>query len=160
MVEPLTPRADLPQLPPGLRPMQLSDIPLVHAIEKLSFYSPWRPSYFHRCLNQGCQGWVLETEGEVRAYLIAAHGEGVTHLMNLCVAPPWRRKGLGRNLLRYLIALARQRGARTIILEVRASNRLARDLYQSEGFVELGVRRDYYPAPDGREDARILCLHL
>jgi ribosomal-protein-alanine N-acetyltransferase len=55
---------------------------------------------------------------------------------------------------------ARLRGAQTLFLEVRRTNTVARALYRSFGFEEIGIRRDYYPAARGREDARVLALDL
>jgi ribosomal-protein-alanine N-acetyltransferase len=68
--------------------------------------------------------------------------------------------GLGRRLLRRLLALAHAKGADTAFLEVRKSNTLARALYASEGFCEIGDRRGYYPARNGREDAVVLARAL
>ncbi len=94
-------------------------------------------------------------------------GYGVTsvavdecHLLNVCVHSDWQRQGLGRKLVRRLLNLAIQHGAETAFLEVRQSNTAARALYRRLGFVEVGVRRDYYPIQGGREDALVLSLTL
>ncbi len=83
---------------------------------------------------------------------------GEAELGNLAVARGWRRRGVGRRMLDWALARARERGARRIFLEVRLSNRAAQALYERRGFVQVGLRRRYYRAPT--EDARVLCLDL
>jgi ribosomal-protein-alanine N-acetyltransferase len=90
--------------------------------------------------------------------LLAAAGEA--HLLNLSVAPSWQRHGIGTELTAYAVALARSHGAGKIYLEVRPSNAAARALYVRSGFLEVGIRRDYYPAGNGREDAVVMELEL
>ena len=80
--------------------------------------------------------------------------------MNICVDPDYQKKGLGRYLLRHLVKKSQQTDVDIILLEVRRSNTGAQQLYQSEGFHELGVRKAYYPDADGREDAVILAKYL
>jgi ribosomal-protein-alanine N-acetyltransferase len=85
---------------------------------------------------------------------------GEAHLLNLSVAGPWQRRGLGREILGFVLQLARRRGAQRILLEVRPSNQAARVLYAAAGFTEVATRRGYYPAGAGREDAIVLQLEL
>jgi len=68
------------------------------------------------------------------------------------VAPIHQGRGLGRRMLRRVLALARQREADTAFLEVRASNKGAIRLYQAEGFDEIGLRKGYYPSADASAD--------
>jgi ribosomal-protein-alanine N-acetyltransferase len=89
---------------------------------------------------------------------MAAAGEA--HLLNLSIAERHQRRGHGSALLREAIALARRRAATNIFLEVRPSNQAAQDLYTRFGFRKIAVRRDYYPAPFGREDALVFSLAL
>jgi ribosomal-protein-alanine N-acetyltransferase len=79
------------------------------------------------------------------------------HLIDLIVAPTERRRGFGRALLETLLAHAKARDLRLILLEVRRSNAAARTLYTSFGFEEVGERAAYYA--DG-EDALLFCLTL
>ena len=81
-------------------------------------------------------------------------------LFNIAVAPEFQRKGLGRELLDALIVGLEEKGIVTLWLEVRDSNRAAIALYESLGFNEVSIRRNYYPTADGREDARIMALPL
>ena len=78
------------------------------------------------------------------------------HVLNLCVDPELQRQGLGRRLLHHLIKLARAANATIVLLEVRKSNLPAIRLYDAEGFKRLGIRKNYYPAAGGREDAIVL----
>ena len=89
---------------------------------------------------------------------MAAAGEA--HLLNLSIAEPHQRRGHGTALLREAAGLARALGANTVILEVRPSNRAAQGLYTRFGFHRVAVRRGYYPAHSGREDALVLTLAL
>ena len=85
---------------------------------------------------------------------------GEAHLLNLSIAADWQRKGHGGALLREAIRIATARGARSIFLEVRPSNAGAQALYTRFGFRRIAVRRGYYPALVGREDALVLTLPL
>jgi ribosomal-protein-alanine N-acetyltransferase len=93
-------------------------------------------------------------------YTVVAIAAGEAHLLNLSVAAPWQRRGIGREILEFALRLARDYGARKVILEVRPSNAAALALYAAGGFAEIGVRRGYYPAGDSREDAIVLELTL
>jgi ribosomal-protein-alanine N-acetyltransferase len=82
------------------------------------------------------------------------------HLLNLTVAPACQRFGFGWRLLEAMAENARGYGARTMLLEVRPGNTAARNMYARYGFVRIGIRRDYYPARDGREDAIVMRVSL
>ena len=81
---------------------------------------------------------------------------GESHILNLCVHPDHQSKGLGTMLLVHLLQIAVERNANMTFLEVRPSNFSAIKMYVGQGFDEIGVRRNYYPAKIGREDALIL----
>ena len=93
-------------------------------------------------------------------YFVVMAGAGEAHLLNLSVAAEWQRRGHGSLLLRHAAALASSLGADSLFLEVRPSNHAAQALYKRFGFSKAGVRRDYYPAQGGREDALVLTLPL
>ncbi len=82
------------------------------------------------------------------------------HLLNIGIAPPIQQQGWGRRLLRDLMARARRIRPARILLEVRRSNQPARSLYLSEKFIEIGRRKDYYPAKQGREDAVVMARKI
>ena len=99
---------------------------------------------------------LVAENGPLQAFLVAQAAGPEWELENIVVAPPARRQGLGKQLLRELLRLARQRQALNVVLEVRASNAAARALYQSCGFIEAGFRPSYYQDP--KEDA-IICRY-
>lgn len=151
-----------PELAPVvLRPMRGDDIYAVMRVEHAAYAHPWTEGIFRDCLRVGYCCWVGEHGGEVMAHLVLSVAAGESHLLNLCVAPTYQWQGLGRRLLRQALHLAREHGAARLYLEVRPSNAGALALYRKSGFTQLGVRRGYYPGPDGmREDAVVLGLDL
>jgi ribosomal-protein-alanine N-acetyltransferase len=142
------------------RPMQATDLTEVIEIEQRSYPYPWTRLIFSDCLHAGYSCWVCERQGIIQGYGIISIAAGEAHLLNLCVRPESQRQGVGEKMLVQLVALARRHDAEIIFLEVRESNAAARRLYDKAGFNELGSRKDYYPAADGREDALILARVL
>ena len=140
----------------GLRPMTEADLPRILQIELASYEHPWSIGNFTDSLHVGYSMWVREAEGEIIGYYVMMAAAGEAHLLNLTIAPDWRRHGLGRDLLDHCVARARDHQADCLFLEVRASNTVAIALYHSRGFIDLAVRRSYYPTVDGREDALIM----
>ncbi|MDT8429136.1 MAG: ribosomal protein S18-alanine N-acetyltransferase [Pseudomonadales bacterium] len=141
------------------RPMRPSDLDLVVKNEELSYPNPWSKRIFLDCLRAGYECWVLATREQVLAHGVLSFGLEESHVLTLCVHPHFRRHGLGRRMLRHLLRQAEKKGAEVCFLEVRPSNVQARNLYLSLGFVQVGERRNYYPADPGstqREDALIL----
>lgn len=141
-----------------MRPMAYADIPEIMAIELRAYPFPWTDGIFRDCLRVGYSCWVFvhPDDGRVDAYGVMSMAVGEGHLLNLCVRPECQGQGLGRRALRALLDKASQYGVETMFLEVRPSNAPALRLYLSEGFNEVGTRRDYYPAHKGREDAVVL----
>lgn len=145
---------------PILRPMQEGDLAAVLAVENAAYEFPWTLPIFHDCLRVGYHGVVYEGPDGLVGHGIMSLGAGECHLLNLCVHPDYQRRGLGRALVEYLLAVARRQGAHMALLEARASNVAAYRLYTGMGFDEVGVRQNYYPARHGREDAIILARDL
>jgi len=143
-----------------LRPMTEADLPRIHRIELASYEYPWTLGNFADSIKAGYSMWVREAEGEVIGYYVMLVAAGEAHLLNLTIAPIWRRHGLGRDLLEHCLAGACDHKAESLFLEVRTSNTAAIALYRSSGFIDLAVRRGYYPARDGREDALIMKREL
>lgn len=143
-----------------IRPMRECDLHEVIEIERASYEHPWSGTIFSDCLHAGYSCWVCGRGGVVEGYGVISVAAGESHLLNLCVRMESRGLGIGRKMLRHLIAIARRHDAEVVFLEVRPSNASARNLYASEGFNELGTRRDYYPKGGGREDALILARAL
>ncbi len=146
--------------PPRLGAMREQDLDEVLTIERAIYSHPWTRGNFSDSLRAGyeCRTWRLE--GELVGYFILLVAAGEAHLLNLSVAARYQRSGHGRALLREATGLARRSGARNLFLEVRPSNLAAQALYTRFGFRRVGVRRGYYPAHSGREDALVLTLAL
>ena len=145
---------------PRYRRMTAADLDTVVAIEDAIYPYPWTRGNFSDALAAGYHCWMVERGGQPVGYTVVMIVAGETHLLNLSVAGAWQRRGLGRELLNFVLKLARDTGAGKILLEVRPSNRAATALYTSADFSEIGLRRDYYPAGSEREDAIVLQLDL
>ena len=144
----------------NLRPMNVADLNDIMGIERRAYDYPWTEGIFRDCLRIGYSCWMCEENYSVAGYAVMSVGAGESHILNICIRPESRQRGLGRMLLEHLLDLARQQGAEVTVLEVRNSNRVALKLYQDLGFNEVGTRKSYYPAPGGSEDAIILALSL
>ncbi|MBZ0071497.1 MAG: ribosomal protein S18-alanine N-acetyltransferase [Thiohalobacteraceae bacterium] len=142
------------------RPMAEADLPEIMEIERRAYPYPWTIGILRDCLRVGYTCWLYERRGVIQAYGVMSIAAGEAHVLNLCVRPESQGSGFGRGMLTQLIALARRHGADTLLLEVRPSNPAALHLYQSLGFNEVGSRKNYYPAEQGREDALIFALSL
>jgi ribosomal-protein-alanine N-acetyltransferase len=136
------------------------DVAGVAAVERSSYPFPWSEGIFRDCLRVGYLCRVAECDGEIVAYGIVAMGAGEAHVLNLCVNEAMRGRGVGRQMLKLLVERSAQAGMQDVFLEVRPSNLHAIALYQSVGFIEVGRRRGYYQAVDGREDALVLKLSI
>jgi len=143
-----------------IRTMLESDVPAVIVIERASYQFPWSEGIFRDCLRVGyiCRAVVLENE--LIGYGVMSAGAGEAHILNLCVRESFRCCGIGRSLLEHLLRRAAAAGMSEAYLEVRPSNSVALRLYQGLGFEQIGVRRGYYQAVGGREDAAVLKLPL
>ncbi len=144
----------------GFRRMRDCDLDEIMDIERNAYEFCWTLGIMRDCLRVGYLCWLYESDGRIEAYGVLSVAAGEAHVLNLCVRKESQGQGLGRKMLRQLIELARRQGAETVLLEVRGSNLAAVRLYHSEGFNEVGVRKDYYPDHHGREDALILAREL
>ena len=145
---------------PDLQMMREADLPDVLAIESAIYTHPWTLGNFADSLRAGYDCWTWRVNGELVGYFILMAAAGEAHLLNLSIAEPHQGRGHGSALLREVASLARRRGAKNIFLEVRPSNQSAQNLYARFGFRKIAVRRDYYPAHTGREDALVFSLAL
>jgi ribosomal-protein-alanine N-acetyltransferase len=142
------------------RPMQADDLPQVLVNELRAYAYPWSHGNFLDCLREGKVCRVAEVNGQIIGHGVLALGAGEGHLLNVCISRDHQGRGYGRRLLADLIECACSGGADLVFLEVRPSNRVAIDLYESAGFNAIGARRNYYPAAFGHEDAQIMGLDL
>ena len=136
------------------------DLASVCEIEQASYRFPWSDAIFRDCLRMGYSCWVLELHNVVSGYGIISMGAGESHLLNLCVSVMGRRRGMGRTLLHHLLVEAKRHRAGSTWLEVRPSNHQAVELYRTMGFNEVGFRRGYYPAEQGRENALVMARSI
>ncbi len=139
-----------------IRPMHELDVPVIGAIERAGYQFPWSEGIFRDCLRVGYVCRVVEVGGDTAGYGIMSVGAGEAHILNVCVREEYRCRGLARKMLLYLLDRARTAGMYEAFLEVRPSNTVAARLYHSLGFEQVGIRRGYYQAPGGREDAQVL----
>lgn len=132
-------------------------MPKLAELERLCFSEPWSEDGLRAELgNETAQFLVAERDGRVAGYA-GMHGMcGEGYIANIAVFPDFRGRGVGRALLRGLVACARKQQYEFITLEVRAANRPAISLYESEGFRVVGVRKGFYSHP--KEDGLIMTL--
>jgi [ribosomal protein S18]-alanine N-acetyltransferase len=145
---------------PRLRDMREADVPAVMAIEVGAYEFPWTEGILRDCFKFGYLCKVYESGEGIVGYAIVSVGAGECHFLNICIAPAHQQRGHGTRLVELLLQAAREAGARSALLEVRASNHAAFRLYHNLGFNELGIRKGYYPARAGREDALVLAREL
>ena len=143
-----------------IRTMNHADLEQVMVVEKKAYPHPWTIGIFRDCLRVGYTAWVMTLDEKIIGYGIVMLSPGEAHILNICIDPDYQGKGLGRYLLNHLIKKSNQTDIDMLLLEVRRSNTNAQQLYLSAGFHELGIRKAYYPADNGREDAIILAKYL
>jgi [ribosomal protein S18]-alanine N-acetyltransferase len=145
-----------------LRPMVVGDVDEVHALECSVFPHPWSRANFMDSLASGYDAWVLrEPAGPLAGYFLLMYALDEAHLLDVAVAAPLHGRGVGRYLLDRIAARARAQRMASILLEVRPSNPRALEVYRRYGYEEIGRRKGYYPAHDGRrEDAIVMRYEL
>lgn len=142
-----------------IRTARPEDIEAVLAIERASFPRPWpRTAFEAELIHPFSQFWIAEAGQTVVGYAILRCYETTGHLINIAVHPDRRRRGIGRQLLHWVMDQARAQRLSAIYLEVRVSNLPAQHLYEKMGFVRAGRLKHYY-TPDG-EDAWVYRVDL
>ncbi len=143
-----------------IMPMELKDLDGVKQIENLSFNNPWsRAAYENElCENELAHYFTVKDGDKVIAYggmwLILDEA----HITNFAVHPEYRKRGIGKKLLRGIINFGILKGIKSFTLEVKKSNSIAIGLYSGMGFVKAGIRKGYYS--DTGEDALIMWLDI
>lgn len=147
---------------PMLRPIGVGDLDVVMDIETRAYGFPWSRGNFIDSLAAGYLAEMLiDADGTPIGYFVAMPGVDELHLLNVTVHPLWQGRGHSHVLMDAVEARCIERRASTLWLEVRASNERARRLYARRGFAEVGLRRGYYPAAQGRrEDAVVMSLEV
>ncbi len=141
-----------------IRKMALEDIDQVVAIDEASFSLPWPVRSFHFELtnNPASRSWVAEIDGQVVGIMVAWMIVDEIHIATIATHNDFRRQGIGEKLLVHTLKSAKDEGAITSFLEVRESNRFARQMYNKFGYLEVGRRGHYYK--DNNEDAILMSL--
>ena len=143
------------------RLMLQQDIVEVVAIENSATAFPWSVKNFEDSLKSGHHAWVYtDKSDEIIGYTLVQKVVDEAHLLNICVKPSFQGRGFGREILNNVVSFSNSISAVLIVLEVRSSNQRAQQLYLQAGFNEMSVRKDYYPAEVGREDAILMGLDL
>ncbi|MDP4164307.1 MAG: ribosomal protein S18-alanine N-acetyltransferase [Bacillota bacterium] len=140
--------------------MEEQDIDQIVEIEHISFATPWSKEAFYNELyqNQFALYIVLEEQEKIIGYCGVWVVVDEAHVTNVAVLPEYRGRKLGEALMIKLMEVARQRGAKTMTLEVRVSNHVAQSLYRKMGFQNGGIRKNYYT--DNQEDGLVMWVNL
>jgi len=130
----------------------------VTAIDRVSFSLPWpeRSFRFEITDNPAARCWVAESALRVVGMLVLWLLTDEAHIATIAVHPEFRRQGIGRALLTHALLAAAEQGARAAVLEVRASNLIAQEMYRKFGFLETARRPRYYK--DNGESAVVMSL--
>ena len=144
-----------------LRPMQFADLDELMVGEIAAYPFPWTNKNFEDCLsNKAYSCWVFEKDYKLLGHTVISIVLKEAHLLNICLYPEYQNQGWGRKLLLEAETIAKHYGAETCFLEVRPSNNIGLSLYRSESYNEIGVRKNYYPDENGREDAIVMAKTL
>ncbi|GAA4338016.1 hypothetical protein GCM10023144_34510 [Pigmentiphaga soli] len=138
------------------RPMAEGDLRDVGRLESEIYSFPWSKGNFADSVDAGYDAWVVRDDGRLLAYCVMMLVLDEVHLLNISVAPAAQGHGLGRALLDWVERRARALSALSVLLEVRPSNLVALGFYERHGYRRIGIRRGYYPAARGREDAIVM----
>jgi ribosomal-protein-alanine N-acetyltransferase len=144
-----------------LRDMSEADLEAVLRIEREAHAHPWTLGNFSDAIHSRYQCKVYESEsGEMLGYAVLMLAVDEAELLDIAIAPKQQQHGWGRKLLDEMLTLARRHEMQRVVLEVRASNSAAIALYRRVDFQDIGLRREYYPAQNGREDAILMGKEL
>ena len=144
-----------------IRRMTVEDVPAAHELDVLSFTLPWpeRSLRFEVTDNPAARCWVAELGGRLVGMLVLWMIVDEAHIATIATHPEYRRQGTAKQLLVEALDLAYAEGARSVLLEVRAGNQAAQEMYRKFGFEIVGRRERYYK--DNFEDAILMTLpHL
>lgn len=145
----------------ALRPMVAADVDDVHALECSVFPHPWSRANFVDSLASGYDAWVLrDGVGALAGYFLLMYALDEAHLLDVAVAAERHGSGVGRYLLDRIAARARDQRMDSILLEVRPSNTRALQVYERYGYSEIGRRKGYYPAHEGRREDAIVMRYM
>jgi len=148
-----------PYICPNIRRLEHRDIDAVLSIQSASpETAQWTLWDYNRVADSEMAGWVAEGDGNVIGFLVAREVVSDLEILNLAVAPNERRRGVGAAMLQSALDWGKGLHAEQVLLEVRESNRAARQFYERHHFRVTGRRVNYYTAP--AEDGLVLSLRL
>ncbi len=139
-----------------IRAWAVDDLSALALLADRSTPHAWSVDVLRDCFKATYQGWVLEDKNKIIGFIVIFLLGEECELLNICIDPEYRRQGLGQRLMDHVIEYSQSKNLSRIYLEVRDGNQHAIDLYHACGFGEVGVRKDYYPCSNGREDARLM----
>ena len=140
----------------NIRSMTDVDLNFVYETERQSYSHPWSLNIFSGCLTGSSDCWVAELKGEIIGHLVTSNVLDEGHILNLCIAPAIQGKGFSHYLISFALQDFRSKELKTVFLEVRESNVIARNLYTKYGFETIGLRKNYYPSVKGKENAIVM----
>ena len=143
-----------------VRSALLSDIDEIHSIEQSAYSNPWSSNVLLDCFKPNYWFLTLLYKDQIVGYSIVSNIVGEAHLLNLCIGKKFSGLGFGQFLLDKTVLNCKTQECASMLLEVRASNTSAIYIYRKFGFIEIGVRKNYYPSGEGREDAIVFSLVL
>lgn len=142
------------------RPMSPADVEEVMHLETSVYQFPWTERIFSDCIRVGYDCWLALQDDIIVAHAVVSIAAGEGHILNLAVTGEYQGKGIGKQFIQFLLGIAASKQAEIMMLEVRPSNVRAINCYNSAGFNEIGCRKDYYPAPNGKEDALLFAKQI
>lgn len=135
--------------------MNDSHVEAIAMLEERCFSDPWSVNSINSELNNPLSLWLVAVDDKcITGYVGSQSVLGWADMMNLAVAPEYRRQGVGESLVNELIRQLQDNKVTCLTLEVRASNEPAIALYEKMGFIQVGLRPNYYHNP--KEDALIM----
>ena len=128
----------------------LSQLDEIVSIENSSFEKPWTRNQIKGDIqaNISSENWVYTLDGKVVGYIFGWISQNKFHLHDSAVHPYHLRKKIGKKLIKHIILIVADQKVNVILLEVSVNNFSARKCYQSLGFVQTGIRKDYYSKGD------------
>lgn len=143
-----------------IRSLQAKDLARVNQIEQAVYPIPWTQGIHQDCVDSKYPSLVLEDKQQIIGYAVFNYLLDECHLLNIAIAPEFQDQGYATKLLHAMELRAQEAGMQRIILEVRASNNPAIQFYKKEAFEQIGLRKKYYKALQGREDAIVMSKAL
>lgn len=144
----------------NFRRMKADDVAQVMQVEKTVYQYPWTEGIFNDCIRVGYECWLAEIGESLVAHAVISVAAGESHILNISVSSKLQGQGIGKQFIEFLVSIAKSKKASMILLEVRPSNVQAINCYNATGFNEIGCRKDYYPTPNGREDALLFAREI